>query len=204
MTKKTAIFAAALFGLALGARAAHADEWTDAREDLRRAQEELAKDTRQMNEAWAKRDRKGVENERAEIVKDQQAVARARTKLDDLRRAGRWGGYDSYDDDWGRRDDDSWGGDWWDRDVPDDQRAAWHDAREDLLRAEAELRKDQRQLRDALNRRDYRGAENERREIDRDYRDVARARQRLADLAGGGDHGRPRGWHKHKKHGHDD
>ena len=152
-----------------------------------------------MNEAWSKGDRKGVDNERREIVKDREAVARARAKLDGLRRAGSWSGYDPYDDDWGGRDD-GLGGDWWDnREDNTDRRAAWHDAREDLLKAEEELREDQRQLREAMVRHDYRGVENERREIDRDQQAVARARARLADLSGGGhDRGRHRGWFKHK------
>ena len=184
MMKKTAILAAAFLGMTLGARAAHADDWTDAREELRRAQEELAKDTRQMNEAWAKRDQKGVQNERAEVVEDQRAVARAQAKVDRLRRAGKWDGYDAYDDDWHRRGNDWSSGKWWDKKVSDDRRAAIHDAREDVLRAEEELRKDQRQLREALTRRDYKGAQNERREIETDNQNLARAQARLSQLTG--------------------
>ena len=197
-TKSGLILGAIVFGLGLAAGSARADDWSSAREELRRAEDELAKDTRQMNEAWSKGDRKGVQNEQREIVKDREAVARARTKLDDLRRSGRWNGYDSYDDDWNRRDGRNWDGDWWNRDVDSSRRSEWYDARNDLLKAEEELRKDQRQLREALDRRDYRGAENERREIDRDYAAVERARARLDSLSGDRhDRGKHTGWYKH-------
>jgi hypothetical protein len=198
LDKKAGVFGAALLGLALCAPLAFADDWESAREEYRKAQDELAKDTRQMNEAASKGDRKGVENERREILEDRQRIANARSRLDSLRGAGNWGGYDPYDDDWGRQDRGWWDDVW--RDDESDGSSEWRDAREDLLRAEEELRKDQRELRDAQRRGDWRGVDNERREIEKDHAAIDRARARLASVNGGNGHdrGRHRGWYKQK------
>jgi hypothetical protein len=185
-TKKAGIVAGTVLGLMLTAPFAFADEWGDAREELRRAEEELAKDIRQMNEARANGSSKGVENERREIIEDRRRIAQARARLDSLRRAGSWGGYDRYDDDWNDsgRWDDYWGDDWLNakQERKSERRGEWQDAREDLLRAQEELRKDQRQLRQAMNRGDRRGVELERREIERDHQEIARQRARLDSL----------------------
>src|SRR5882724_6073414 len=94
----TLTFAPLLLGMTLGAPIAFAEDWDQARDRLRRAEEELGKDTRQYNEARANRDRKGMENEAREIQKDRADIARQRGDLNAMR-----GTYD-VDRGWGRYD----------------------------------------------------------------------------------------------------
>jgi hypothetical protein len=201
------ILASMVLGLGLGAPAAFADDWDQARDRLRRAEEELGKDTRQYNEARAKRDRKGMENEWNEIQKDRADIARRRAELDGMRRmydVDRGWGYDGRgwgrheDRDWGRYEDRDWDGPgrrgrgWaWghhkqDRDEWRSHRRDHRDAWRELRKDRAEHQKDHEELRDAWRRGDRRAVENERREILRDHREIERDRSRIGEL---NDHG---------------
>jgi len=134
------IFASLLLGTGLSVPVAFADDWDSARDRLRRAEEELGKDTRQYNEARANRDRKGMENEAREIQKDRAEVARHRAQLDGMRRTydvdRGWGRYDNRDSGWnnGRGRGWAWGhhkddrDDWRDGDHRD-RRDAWRELR---------------------------------------------------------------------------
>ena len=190
------IFASLLLGFGVAATAAFADDWSEANDKLRRAQEELNKDTRQYNEARINGSRKGMENEAREIQKDRAEIARRRADLDSMRQTY---GYDRgngwYDRrPWGRYGDRDWDGpgrngrgwawghhkndrdDWWHRDSNHQERQdAWRELRNDQY----EHLKDHRELQDAWRRGDRRGVENERREIQKDHREIQSDRDRL-------------------------
>jgi len=177
-------FAALLLGVGLAAPVAFADDWDSARDKLRRAEEELGKDTRQYNEARSKRDRKGMENEWNEIQKDRAEVARRRSELDGMRRTydvdRGWRQYDERyrDHSWDRDHDHDWDrnrGRGWAWGHHKDDRDDWRELHKD----KAELRKDQRQLEDAWRRGDRRGVEQERREIWQDHREIESDRNRI-------------------------
>jgi uncharacterized protein YlxW (UPF0749 family) len=193
------ILASLCLGLGVTATAAFADDWSEANDKLRRAQEELNKDTRQYNEARANGSRKGMENEAREIQKDREEIARRRADVNSMRQTyGIDRGYGRYDP-WGRYDDRGWDGpgrngrgwawghhkndrdDWWHRDSDHQERQdAWRELRND----QRELQKDHQELQDAWRRGDRRGVENERREIHQDHREIQSDRNRLGDIYG--------------------
>jgi hypothetical protein len=194
------MLASLCLGLGMAATTAFADDWSEANDKLRRAQEELNKDTRQYNEARANGSQKGMENEGREIQKDREEIARRRADVNSMRQTyGIDRGYGRYYP-WGRYEDRDWDGpgrngrgwawghhrndrdDWWYRDSSDHQerRDAWRELHND----QRELQKDHQELQDAWRRGDRRGVENERREIQKDHREIQSDRDRLNGIYG--------------------
>ena len=159
------ILASLGLGFTLAATAAFADDWSDANDKLRRAQDELNKDTSQYNEARAKGSAKGMQNEAREIQKDRDEIVRRQADVNSMRQTyGIDRGYGRYDDrDWdgpgryGRGH--AWGhdkhdrDDWWHRDSNHQER---QDAWRELHNDQNELRKDHQELHDAYRRGDHR------------------------------------------------